>query len=460
MKNANAKRISDQINSLKQRFSQHPGLPFNDILSTPLLSGIVNQLKNYRDRIFSPLVTLSAFIYQVLSSDHSCRAAVARVLADRMAQGESSCSSATAAYSKARQRLPTEGIMNLVQQSGEALDQQSEESWKWKGRSVKLVDGTTVSMPDTPENQAGYPQQKEVEAGVGFPIARLVAIISLACGAVINLAIGHYEGKQTGEHALLRSILQSLSSGDIMLADKYYCSYFLIAMLLRMGVDVLCPLHSRRKADFRQGKLLGNKDHIVVWNKPIARPEWMDEKTYQDMPETLTIRELKVDGKILVTTLLDKNFASKKELGQLYQSRWNVEIDLKTIKETMQMDILRCKTPEMVRKEIAVHLLAYNLIRTVMAQAAQKAETLPRQISPKGTIQLLNAFRDILILTPEPRLPMVYETLLDAIAQHPVGQRPGRLEPRVKKRRHKNYPYLNEPRNKLREKLLQNTAFA
>jgi len=356
------------------------------------------------------------------------------VLAERVAQGEPPCSSNTKSYCNARLRLPERLVRRLVRETGRLLHLKSEKDWKWKGRSVKLVDGTTVSMPDTPENQKMYPQPESQKEGVGFPIARLVAIISLSCGAVLDVAIGPYKGKETGEHALLRQILGSISAGDIILGDRYYCSYFLIVMLQQLGADAVFQIHARRKSDFRRGKRLGKKDHTVIWEKPKQRPNWMAEIVYCQMPDTLTIREIKSNGKVITTTLIDPKEVTRKELGELYTKRWFIEVDFRFIKTVLQMDVLRCKTPEMVCKEIWVHLLAYNLIRTVMAQAAHRYDVSPRTLSFKGTLQQLNAFKKTFLHTAEKRLPIMYE-------------------PRAVKRRRKPYPLLTKPREEARNEL-------
>lgn len=448
------KRISHQINALMRRFAQTEGLPFNDILSAESICNIMDgEVDSYRDRIFSPLITLSAFLSQVLSSDQSCQNAVAKVIAERVAQGEAPCSSNNKSYCKARMRLPESLVRRLVRETGRLLHLQSKEGWKWKGRSVKLVDGTTVSMPDTPENQETYPQSKGQKPGVGFPIARLVAIISLSCGAVLDVAIGPYRGKETGEHALLRQVLDSISAGDIILGDRYYCSYFLIAMLQWLGADSVFQIHGNRKSDFRRGKRLGKKDHIVIWEKPKQRPAWMNETMYRRVPDTLTIREIKFHGKVIITTLLDPKEVTRKEIGELYTKRWLIEVDFSFIKTVLQMDVLRCKTPGMVRKEIYVHLLAYNLIRTVMAQTAHRYGVSPRTLSFKGALQQLDAFKDTILRTDEESLPSLYEHILKAISRHRVGNRPGRREPRAIKRRRKPYPLLTKSREEARNEL-------
>ena len=332
----------------------------------------------YRDRIYNPLVTLWTFLTQVLSLDHCCLKAVACLIAYRAAHGQEPCSAETGSYCKARQRPPLGVVSRLVRRTAATLEQRAPKSWLWKGREVLLVDGTTVSMPDTPENQEAFPQPRSQAPGLGFPIARLVAIISLASGVIRDLAIGPYQGKETGETALLRELLDRLKGGEVLLGDRYFASYFGISLLAQRDVDGLFRMHQLRKYDFRRGKRLGIRDHIVCWVKP-ARPKWMAPEVYKRLPETLRIRELRViveqsgfrvDELVLVTTLLDPLEYSKDDLGQLYVERWNIELDLRSIKCMMQMDVLRCETPEMVVKEIWVHSLAYNLIRGVMAAAA------------------------------------------------------------------------------------------
>lgn len=267
-------------------------------------------------------------------------------------------------------------------------------AWRWRGREVKLVDATTVSMPDTRANQARFPQIHEQGAGLGFPLARMVAIVSLSCGTVLEWAIGPCEGKQTGETQLLWQLAQKLSRGDVVIADRCYSGYFMIAWLMQQGVDVVMRQHARRHTDFRRGVRLGARDHRVSWVRP-QRPVWMEEATYQSMPETLNMREVRVGGWTLVSSLTDAKQVDRQELLALYHSRWQVELDLCAIKAVMQMDILRCKSPPMVQKEIAAHVLAYNLVRSVMAKAAYLAGLLPRQLSFKGALQLLRALSKI-----------------------------------------------------------------
>ena len=251
----------------------------------------------------------------------------------------------------------------------------------------------------------------------------MVGLISLSCGAVLNVAMAPYSGKRTGETSLLRQLLGSLHAGDILLADAIFSNYWTIALLLALGVDIVTRHRNKRKIDFRTGRRLGRYDHIVQWHRP-QRPAWMSKRLYASLPETLTIREMKVEVRqkgfrcrhLLVTTiLLDDALYTKEEIAMAFRARWHAELDLRSIKQVMQMDVLRCKSPAMVRKEIWMHLLAYNLIRTLMAQAALAAGCYPRDISFKGTLQTLVAFAMAGWSRPG-RSNAVYAAVLRAVA--------------------------------------------
>jgi hypothetical protein len=451
-----------QLRTFLRSFVLDPGLPFAQILSArSLLEIITQEAGKTRDSIFTPVVTLCTFLTQIFSDDQSCQAAVLRLLAGRTAEGLPPCSTNTGGYCKARQRLPETLLPRLTRQTGDELQRQAPAAWLFQGRPVKIVDGSGVSMPDTPENQRDYPQPGSQRPGCGFPVARIVVVLSLATGAVLEAALGRSKGKQTGETALFRGLHESLEPGNIVLADRYYCSYFEIATLAARGVDVVMRLHQRRRVDFRRGRRLGREDHLVEWHKP-ARPSWMDEATCAALPEVLTVREVRVrvtrpgfrtKSLVVVTTLLDAQRVTREDLAGLYRARWHAELDLRSIKQTMQMDVLRCQTPEMVRKEIWGHLLVYNLIRAVMAQAAQRHGVLPRQISFQGTRQTLKAFGSILRAASPALVGVLVETVLAAIASQRVGDRPDRVEPRVRKRRPKQYPLMREPRRKAQKRL-------
>jgi hypothetical protein len=255
---------------------------------------------------------------------------------------------------------------------------------------VRLVDGTTVTLPDTVANQAAYPQQGGQKPGLGFPICRIVAVTCLSTGAVLNAAMGHFKGKGGCEQALLRTLLDTFAPGDMMLGDAFYGTYFLLAELQSRHVNALFEQHGARKrsTDFRKGERLGSRDHLITLTKPKIRPEWMTAEQYASAPEALVIRELEVGGKLLMTTLTCPVRVPKAALKALYQSRWQVELDIRHIKTTLGMETLSCKTPAMGEKEMWVYLLAYNLIRWLMAQSALMADVLPRTLSFKHTLQL------------------------------------------------------------------------
>jgi hypothetical protein len=411
----------------------------------------------WMDRIYSPLVTLWIFLGQVLSADHSCRAAVARLIAHRVSGGQSPCSAETGAYCQARKRLPEAFFSGVARWTGCALESKVNSNWRWNRRRVYIYDGSSVSMPDTPATQRDYPQPDTQKPGLGFPLARIAAVFSLSCGAVLELGICRYAGKGQSELGLLRTLWNVFAPGDVMLADRLMCAWTEMAMLKQRGVDCVCRLTSHRTVNFRRGQRLGHDDHLVTWPKP-TRPRSMDRRTYDELPEFLTIRETRVHIEqvgfrtttlVIASTLLDPEEVTPADLAQLYRARWNAELDLRSLKRTLQMDVLRCKTPELVRKEIWTHVLAYNLIRTIMAQAATKHGMEPRSISFKGAIQTLAAFQPVIAIQGEHDSTVrrcLYQQLLDAIAVHRVADRPDRYEPRLRKRRPKHWGFLRKPR--------------
>jgi hypothetical protein len=458
MRYSNQGRFQQQVRFLRRQFLQDGELPFSSILSDEVVAQALTAISAcWLDRIYTPLVTLWVFLSQVLSADHSCRAAVARLIAHRISQGEFPCSAQTGAYCQARKRLPEEFFSNVARQTGRGLEKAVDPRWLWKKRRVYAFDGSTVSMPDTPENQLAYPQPIVQKPGLGFPLARIAAVFSLACGAVLDVGICRYAGKGQSELGMLRTLWNIFRPGDVMLADRLMCTWTEMMMLKQRGVDCVCRLTSHRKADFRRGKCLGKDDHIVKWLKP-AKPRSIDRETYNALPDFLMIRECRVRVEqpgfrvrtlIVATTLLDADEFTKDDLAQLYRARWNAELDLRSLKQTLQMDVLRCKTPELVRKELWTHILAYNLIRTIMAQAATKHGIEPRTISFKGAVQTLEAFQPLIALQGEHNSAfrkILYGHLLDAIATHRVADRPDRYEPRRKKRRPKPYDRLMKPR--------------
>jgi Transposase DDE domain len=458
-------RFSQQMNLLRRQFAQSAELPFSDVLSQEVMELVLTETDvTWKECTYTPLTTLLVFTWQVISQDQSCQGAVTKLAAHRVAQGERACSTKTGGYCTARKRLPEEVFAGLAQTTGRRLDEQTPSAWRWHDRHVKLFDGSTVSMPDTPANQAAYPQPRSQAEGVGFPLARIAAVFSLACGAVLGLAICRFQGKGQSELGLLRQLWDLFAAGDVMLADRYLCSWFELAVLRSRGVDFVSRLHQGRRTDFRRGKRLGPNDHIVVWPKP-RRPDWMDQATYDALPAELTVREVRLDVRmagfrprqiVVVTSLVDAEEFSAAELTGLYRQRWHAEVDLKSLKATMQMDVLRCLTPELVRKEIWIHVLAYNLVRTIMAQAAIRGNVLPRQLSFKAALHALLAFQPHLEHASPHSLTGLYRNLLDAILPHAVANRPNRFEPRARKRRPKPYPLLMLPRPQARAAMRRN----
>jgi hypothetical protein len=354
-------------------------------------------------------------------------------------------------------------LRRLTTRLGSDLEDKAPPAWRWKDRRVLLADGATCSGPDTPQNQAEYPQPNTQKKGLGFPLMRLVVLLGFATAALIDCAIGPWSGKEKGEMALLRQLLEAIRADDVLVGDRGYCSYWLLAELRRRGADGVFRMHQSRHYDFGVGERLGHDDHIVEWSRP-ARPDWMDKETYQAVPKTMRIREVRfqvsragfrVREIVAATTLLDAEQYGKDEIAELYHQRWRVELDIRDIKQTLKMDVLRGKTPEMLRREIWTHLLAYNLVRQVMAQAAKQKGTSPRQISFAGAKQTMDAFRVALQGSEEQLWRRLVAVMLTAVAGHQVGKREGRSEPRQVKRRPKTLPMMTKPRAEARAAALQ-----
>jgi len=366
------------FSEVRNAFGESEGLPFSDVLSEEQIQRAFAEegalFGEGEKVVYTPSITLWAYLSQVLHTGplRSCAAAVSRVIVLCVALRRRVPSEDTGAYCRARAKIPVAVVRRLAKDVASELESQVPRSWLWEKRRVKMVDGTTLSPCDTAANQEKWPQPPSQKAGIGFPILRMVGLLSLATGAVCDLEMGPYEGKETGEPALLRAMLDRLEAKDILLGDCCFCSYFMIALLLARKVDVVFRQHQRRTTDFRRGRSLGREDHVVVWEKP-ERPEWMDEETYAQIPETLTVRELKVrvsirgfrtQTMVVVTTLTDARRYPKSEVAGLYRARWHVELDLRSLKCSLDMEDLRGKSPEMVEREIWMHCLADNYSST------------------------------------------------------------------------------------------------
>jgi putative transposase len=368
----------------------------------------------------------------------------------------------TGPYCKARVRLPESVPLRLMRSLGHRRHDELPADWLWCGRRVEVVDGTTVSMPDTAANQRAYPQVPSQKPGLGFPIARLVVVFCLATGAALEAAIGKYQGKQTGENALFRRTWEGLCAGDVSLGDRYYGSYFDLAPRKRRGVDSVCRLHQLRATDFRRGRRLGREDHVVSWSRP-DRPDWMDEATYASLPGEMEVRVVRVHvaargfrTRVLdvVTTLIDAYIYTKKDLANLYRRRWEAELHLRSIKVVLGLDVLRCRAPEMVRKELWMGLLGYDVIRAVMTAGCREHGRAPHRASFQGALQTLLAFAEGLREgTPEQRR-LLWSLVLRSVSADAVGHRPDRVEPRAVKRRPKPHDLLMVPRRQAKAALL------
>jgi hypothetical protein len=459
-------RLRSKVHATRGKLIDEGGAMLREVLSAEKVRTAVEGVGvKYRQCLFTPLVTLWTYLAQVLSADGSCRDAVAKLLAMLSVEqplDAKDLDPETGPYCKARKRLSQPLVTRLARQTARELHEKHPAGKLLNGRRIKVADGTIVSMPDTPANQKQFPQPTTQKPGLGFPMMRVVAVMSLHCGGVLDIAFGPYAGKQSGESAMLRALFCSLDKNDVLLGDRYYASYWMIAMLQERGVDSLFRQHQHRKIDFRKGVRVGHDDHLIVLTKPSQRPKWMTPALYRRLPRQITVREVRVRvtqrgcrvrSLVLVTTLLDAQLYKKQEIAEAFRLRWHVELDLRSIKQTMGMSVLRCKTPEMVKKEVWMHMLAYNLIRTVMARAAEQAGIEPREVSFAGAMQTINAFAPVLEMADEADRPRLWEILLRMIARHRVADRPGRYEPRAVKRRAKPIALLTVPRDVAKARL-------
>ena len=423
--------------------------------------------------VYTPAVTLWAMLSQALFTDvqRACVAAVQRVAVSYALSGREVSSTNTGGYCRARAKV-TEGVVRrLTEGVAVRCEVAVPDEWRWHGFRALVIDGTTISMPDTEENQAEYPQPNSQAAGLGFPILRAVALTSLATGMVLALATGPYAGKETGETALFRTLFDKLRRGDLVLADRYYGGWFMLALLQALGVEFVTRLHQHRTADFRRGKRLGKGDHLTVWAKP-AKPEWLDQETYDSLPAQLEVREIDVrvnvpgfrtDALVVVTSLFDNKVYTHAEISALYRRRWVIELELRDIKSTMQLDVLRRTRPEHVRQELWTGLLAYNLIRQSLLQSALASGRLPHQLSFAAGLQML---ANTWVLAPfvgdrQQPSPVAVSAREHLIAlrilnghSHRVAHRPNRVEPRAVKRRPAPLALLTELRSAAKTRLI------
>ncbi len=414
----------------------------------------------FRDRIYNPVIIIWMLLGQTLSPDHSCRDAVHRLNSWRVENGKTKVSSNTESYCDARMRLPEEVFSELTHRSGQKCQELAGDRWKWLGHVVKVVDGLTLTMPDTLENQREYPQPKSQKPGCGFPIVRCVMMFCLATGAALDIAFAPYRGKQTGENSLLQQIIDRVLPGEILLADRYYATFGNMQRAFKEGYDIVMRSHHLRKIDFRKGVKQGSYDQIVTYEKPKRKPVWMSRSDYAACAAFIFVRHVafsvtrpgfRTKRIVLATTLLDASVYSVDDLASLYCQRWQVELDIRSLKTHMQMEHLRCKSPSMVRKEIYSHLIAYNLIRDLIVRTSLLFGTSPKRLSHKGAVQALNAFAEK--LQPGSRhIVKLERALYESIFEHPIGERIRQAHPREIKRRPKPYKTMTKPRHAPRKR--------
>lgn len=449
-----------RVQILKDKFNSCLGLPFKELLPSEVIEQALLELKiRYKRRLFDPIVTLWAFLSQVLGTDKSCHNTVSKIIAYLVGQGVEIPSTDTSAYCQARARLPEKLLEKLFSELAQNLEEKVITEYLWCNRNVKVIDGSSVSMPDTVENQKFYPQSSSQKFGCGFPIAKIGVIFSLATGAAVALVI---DVLNTHDIKLARKLYQFLNPLDVLLGDRAFCAYADMVSIKNLNCDAVFRKHQARTTSIRKGKIVGDCDKLVTWYKPKKCPQGLTESEFTALPQTIIVREIyyyivmpgfRTQQVSLITTLLDTTTYSSLKLIELYGKRWDVELDLRHLKTSLGMDVLRCKTPSMVRKEIYVYLLAYNLLRSLMWSAGTTYGTPPLRLSLQGTRHHLNNFIPELLAAHSTKRQRFYSTLLKVIAHKAVPERPGRSEARVRKRRPKAYPLMTKPRNQLRKQL-------
>ena len=431
---------------------------FGDMLPDHLLTRSGSG-PNSRERTLTPKVTFWAFVSQVFDVGSACRDVVRKVEAwwrwtqKDSAEGQPSLS--PSAYCQARARLDMQTLRLIHGHLAWSLERRVQSAQLWLGRRVKIVDGTTLSMPDTPANAQSWPQPSSQGEGLGFPCMKLVGIFSLASGGLEDYATGTLHQH---ESILFRSLWERLEKGDLMLGDRGFCSYGAMAWLSQRGIDSVLRLHQARKVSFREGERLGKDDRLITWKKPAQRTDAWSLEEWEALPAELSLRLIRLHvstpgfrtrSVTLVTTLTDADTYPADMIRALYGQRWEVELHFHQIKILLGLDILRCKSPELIEKETLMHIIAYNMIRIFMQKAAGTHQADLGRISFKGTLDTVRHFANAIHAaraTPRKQDALI-ERMLATIASDPVPARPGRSEPRAKKRRAKNYHLLTQPRS-------------
>lgn len=417
---------------------------------------------NSRQRIFSLDVVFWSFLDQVQTPLGSCREAVRKVMAHLRRKcprsHRTSMSPDTAAYCKARARIPLDAIDDINAHLVGRMRRNIPHGSLWHGRHVKLVDGTGISMPDTPENQERWPQSSSQKPGCGFPSMNLVAIFCLLTGALVDAATGD---RRTHETKLFQSLWHTLEKGDLIVADRGFCSFGAFANLLARGVDALMRLPEKkmRRAIGPQLPKTAAFDAIVTWKRPAQRLPSMTAEEFALLPESIPVRVVRytiaqpgfrTHTVTLVSTMLDPSIPAT-DLADLYFRRWGIELHFREIKTALNMDVLRCMTPSMIERELRMHFVAYNLIRCVMQKAALTHRAELKRLSFKGCLDTVRHFAAAAHgAENQPRtIAALVDEMLQAIARDPNPHRPNRTEPRAVKRRRKNYHLLTKPRHEM-----------
>lgn len=435
-------------------------LAFTESLDGGVVQLVIDQLEiEFRDRVYTPWVTLWLFLFQTMSGG-ACADAVSRLIAHRVSCDQEPCSPETGSYCAARNNLPETFYQSIFRKLGNSSLQQSPNAWKFFDRDVKVIDGTTVSMPETDRNCKQYPLQDPLRAGLSFPLARLLVVFSLSVGTALEVAISPYRGKRTGEYALLRRLVDTFEPNEILLGDAGFCSFCHLVELHQQGVDSVVKAEHSRLCNLVAIKKLGKRDVLCRWPKPKGKPDTFDRVEFNELPDELFVRMVTVHVHQpgfrttkfdVLTTLTDHRKYKLDELATLYFRRWQAELYLRDIKATLDMDKLRCKSPEMIRKEIYTHFIAYNLVRIQMAEAAQLLGIRPQEISFKSSLNTILQFQAQF----QHMNDRVHAVLLATIVKRRVGKQPDRFEPRAVKRR-SPHALLTEPRREAKKRLLEN----
>jgi hypothetical protein len=405
---------------------------------------------------FPPGNTFWLFLAQILSTHGSCRETLRQAQAWFYAVKHRLISASTSAYCQARQRLPLSWLTILARHLGQKLEQEARPGG-WYGRTVKIVDGSSVSMPDTPENQRAFPQPAGQKPGCGFPMARLVAIFSLATGAMVEMI---WDSLHSHELHLFHRLWTCLQPQDVVLADRGFCSYAEFWFLRQRAVDCVMRNHQRRRAGLSLVRRLGRGDRLIHWVKTATCPAWLDKVQWRAIPATMLVREIHFEVAVpgfrsqvftVVTTLLDPHAFPRSSFVDLYRQRWLAELFLRDVKCALKMNPLRCLSPEMVQKELRLYQIAYNLIRALMLKAAVRYRVPRFRLSFTGTISTIRQWAPRLACLPgRKKQRAMLDALLHYLAHDLVPDRPNRVEPRLVKRRPKGYSLLTSPRQMLK----------